>query len=86
MIAARDAAGQPIVRDPSSVYINVVGLGDMLIEAGQVVRGRRLLEAILYYAELEPSFAPRRKAARFQAMFAALRQHAAAERAAVVRL
>ena len=39
-----------------------------------------------YYAELEPSFAPLRKDARFQTMFAAIRQHAAAERAAVDRL
>jgi TolB-like protein/DNA-binding winged helix-turn-helix (wHTH) protein len=130
-----DAAGQPIVRDPSSLYLNVVGLADMLIQAGQAVRGRRLLEATLlamdheardfkagdlwhhqmrpvvlallgqnerameelqrsaanrlgwehwwYYAEVEPSFAPFRKDARFQTMFAALRQHAAAERAAV---
>lgn len=133
-----DAAGQPIVRDPSSLYINVVGLADMLIQAGQEVRGRRLLEATLtameheardfkagdlwhrqmrpvafallgqnerameelqrsaadhlgweawwYYAELEPSFAPLRKDARFQTVFAAARQHAAAERAAVERL
>ncbi|MEP6885217.1 MAG: tetratricopeptide repeat protein [Gammaproteobacteria bacterium] len=42
-----DVAGQPIVRDSSSVYSNVVGLGDMLIQAGQVNRGRRLLEATL---------------------------------------
>jgi TolB-like protein/cytochrome c-type biogenesis protein CcmH/NrfG len=133
-----DAAGQPIVRDPSSLYLNVVGLADMLIQAGQAVRGRRLLEAILaamdheerdfkagdvwhrqmrpvvlallgrneeamtyllryaadhlgfhhwwYYSELEPSFAPLRKDARFQSMFAAVRQHAAAERDAVDRL
>jgi TolB-like protein/DNA-binding winged helix-turn-helix (wHTH) protein len=133
-----DAAGQPIVRDPSSLYINVVGLADMLIQAGQAVRGRRLLEATLlameheahdfkagdlwhrqmrpvvfallgrneealkdlqqsaadrmglqswwYYAELEPAFAPLRKDARFQSMSAVVRQHAAAERAAVDRL
>ncbi len=133
-----DAAGQPIVRDPSSLYINVVGLADMLIQARQAVRGRRLLEATLvamdheardfktgdlwhrpmrpvvlallgrneeaikelqrsaadhlalqdwwYYAELEPSFAPLRKDARFQTMYAAVRKHAEAERAAVDRL
>jgi TolB-like protein/DNA-binding winged helix-turn-helix (wHTH) protein/Tfp pilus assembly protein PilF len=130
-----DAAGQPIVRDPSSLYINVVGLADMLIQGRQAVRGRRLLEATLvamdheardfktgdlwhrqmrpvvlallgrneeaikelqrsaadhlglqdwwYYAELEPSFAPLRKDARFQTMYAAIRKHAEAERAAV---
>jgi len=133
-----DAAGQPIVRDPSSLYINVVGLADMLIQGRQAVRGRRLLEATLvamdheardfktgdlwhrqmrpvvlallgrneeaikelqqsasdnlglqdwwYYAELEPSFALFRKDARFQAMYAAVRKHAEAERAAVDRL
>ena len=110
----------------------------MLIEAGQVVRGRRLLEATLvamdheerdfktgdlwhrqmrpvvlallgqnerameelqrsaaahlgwedwwYYAELEPSFATLRRDTRFQTMFAAVRQHAAAERVAIDRL
>jgi TolB-like protein/DNA-binding winged helix-turn-helix (wHTH) protein/tetratricopeptide (TPR) repeat protein len=42
-----DAADQPIVRDSSSVYCNVVGLADMLIQGGQVSRGRRLLEATL---------------------------------------
>lgn len=42
-----DVAGQPIVRDWSSVYSNVVGLADMLIQAGDVTRGRRLLEATL---------------------------------------
>jgi hypothetical protein len=39
-----------------------------------------------YCAELEPSFAPLRKDARFQTMFAAVTQHAEAERAAVDRL
>jgi hypothetical protein len=42
-----DVAEQPIVRDWSSVYSNVVGLGDLLIQAGDASRGRRLLEATL---------------------------------------
>lgn len=42
-----DAAGQPIVRDPSSKYANVVGLADLLIQSGQAERGRKLLEATL---------------------------------------
>jgi hypothetical protein len=43
----RDAAGNPIVRDPSGIYVNVVGLADMLIQSGQADAGRRLLEAVL---------------------------------------
>ncbi|MDE2219156.1 MAG: winged helix-turn-helix domain-containing protein [Gammaproteobacteria bacterium] len=42
-----DAAGQPIVHDPSTLYLNVVGLADMLIQSGQAQRGRRLLAATL---------------------------------------
>jgi hypothetical protein len=42
-----DAADQPIVRDSSSLYVNALGLADMMIQAGQGDRGRRLLEAIL---------------------------------------
>ena len=42
-----DAADQPLVRDPSGLYLNVVGLADMLIQSGQAPRGRRLLEATL---------------------------------------
>ena len=48
-----DAAGQPIIRDPSGLYLNVVGLGDMLILAGQVERGRRLLDATLVAMDRE---------------------------------
>jgi hypothetical protein len=110
----------------------------MLIQAGQTLRGRRLLEATLlameheahdfkagdlwhrqmrpvvfallgrneealkdlqqsaadrmglecwwYYTELEPAFASLRKDSRFQTMSAAVRQHAAVERAVVDRL
>ncbi len=42
-----DTADQPTVHDPSSGYMNVVGLADLLIQSGQAVRGRRLLEATL---------------------------------------
>ena len=50
-----DAADQPIVRDSSSVYTNVVGLADMMIQAGQVNRGGRLLEATLAAMERDES-------------------------------
>lgn len=42
-----DAADQPIVRDAAGIYLNVVGLADLLIQSGQAPRGRRLLEATL---------------------------------------
>ena len=42
-----DESGEPIIRDPSTLYCNVVGLADMLILAGQGDRGRRLAEAII---------------------------------------
>jgi TolB-like protein/DNA-binding winged helix-turn-helix (wHTH) protein/Tfp pilus assembly protein PilF len=42
-----DAADQPIVRDAAGLYLNVVGLADLLIQSGQAPRGRRLLEATL---------------------------------------
>jgi tetratricopeptide (TPR) repeat protein len=42
-----DAADQPIVRDAPSLYFNVVGLGDLLIQAGHDGRGRKLLESSL---------------------------------------
>ena len=42
-----DAADQPILSDASSLYVNVIGLADLLIQSGHAVRGRRLLEATL---------------------------------------
>ena len=42
-----DAAGQPIVDDTSSGYLNVVGLADLLIQSGNVATGRRVLAATL---------------------------------------
>ncbi len=42
-----NAADQPIVRDSTGIYLNVVGLADLLIQSGQAPRGRRLLEATL---------------------------------------
>ncbi len=42
-----DAADRPIVRDPSTLYLNAAGLGDLLMLTDQAARGRRLLEATL---------------------------------------
>jgi TolB-like protein/DNA-binding winged helix-turn-helix (wHTH) protein/Tfp pilus assembly protein PilF len=42
-----DAADQPIISDSGSLYVNVVGLADLLMQSGQQERGRRLLEATL---------------------------------------
>ena len=52
LLAARshttwDPSDAPVVDDPSGIYCNVVGLGDMLIATGEADRGRRLLEAAL---------------------------------------
>ena len=43
----QDEAGQPIVLDPSTKYLNVVGFADLLIQSGQTGLGRRLLESTL---------------------------------------
>jgi hypothetical protein len=59
---------------------------EALKDLQQSAADRMGLQSWWYYAELEPAFAPLRKDARFQTMFAAVRQHAAAERAAVDRL
>lgn len=48
-----DAADQPIVSDSPSLDVNVVGLADLLIQSGQAVRGRRLLEATLVAMDRE---------------------------------
>ncbi len=44
---AWDISGVPAVNDPSGLYCNAVGLGDLLIASGQVNRGRALLAATL---------------------------------------
>jgi len=56
-----DEKGQLVVADPSSGYLNVVGLGDLLIQSGQEPSGRRILEATLVAMDHEATVLHRGK-------------------------